>query len=58
MRNVLNYVNGTFQVSPSRFSPNHKKQPEVIAEYKVSTKPEEKELSFSQMLNAELRSLT
>ena len=58
MRKVLNYVNGTFQVSPSGFTPNHKKQPVVIAEYKISTRPEEKELNFSQMLNAEIRSLT
>lgn len=58
MRKVFNYGNGNFQVNPSSFSPNSRKQPAVIAEYKVSTKTEEKELNFSQMLSAEIRALT
>ena len=57
MRKVFQYGDNHFQVYPSRFTPNSK-QPEVSAEFKVQTKPEEKELSFSQMLNAEIRALT
>lgn len=56
MRKVLNYGGQIFQVTPSNFTPNKKPSP-VIAEFKVSTEPEKKELDFSQILNAEIRAL-
>lgn len=58
MRKVFNYGNEMFHVTPSSFSPNQKKQPVVLAEYKISAEPEKKDLDFSQMLNAEIRALT
>lgn len=58
MRKVFNYGNEMFQVTPSNFSPNQRKQPVFVAEYKISVEPEKKDLDFSQMLNAEIRALT
>jgi len=56
MNKLFQYTHEVYRVYQPYFTPQQK-QPPILAEVKVSTEHQEKELDFSQMLKAEIQAL-